>query len=175
MPEHPARNLAHWFDTCAPGLVLYARQWLPRAEAEDAVQEVFVRLMAQPREPANVKGWLFVATRNAAIAAARSDRRRVRREQTAAEQSAEGRQTLFEHRLHDLIDAAVAEAALAALPAPQREVVTLRIWGGMTLAEVSQVTGLAVSTVHDHYRAGLARLKESMHARSQPRTAMEAS
>ena len=69
-------KLAGWFDALAPGLVLYARQWLPAAAAEDVVQDAFVRLMAEPREPTNLKAWLYLPTRRAALDAARSGRRR---------------------------------------------------------------------------------------------------
>lgn len=153
----PAK-LADWYAAWGGGLVLYARQWVDAGGAEDAVQEVFVRLMAQPAEPANVKAWLYLATRNAAIAAGRSLRRRVRRERAAAERVP----PLFEPNPADRIDAAAAEAALSELPPGLREVVVLRVWGGMTLAEVAGVTGCAVSTVYDQYRAALARVRNSL-------------
>src|SRR4051812_27414003 len=137
----PAK-LAVTFDAHAAGLVLYARQWLDRTGAEDVVQETFVRLLSQDREPPNVKAWLYLCTRHAAIAAARSDRRRQRRERAVAGERhgpyAGG--PLFDPRPDDRLDAAAAEAALADLPPAQREVVLLRVWGGMTLAEVAQVT-----------------------------------
>jgi RNA polymerase sigma-70 factor (ECF subfamily) len=79
-------QLAELVNRHAAALVLYARQWLDRQSAEDVVQEVFVRLMSQPgREtPANVRAWLFHATRNAAIGTARSLWRRGRREREVA-------------------------------------------------------------------------------------------
>jgi RNA polymerase sigma factor (sigma-70 family) len=163
-------KLAEWFGDRAPGLVLYARQWLDPAAAEDVVQEVFVRLMAQPCEPANLKAWLYLATRNAAIGAGRSGRRRLRRERAVAERRGAELEPLFHSSPEDRIDAAAAEAALAGLPEPQREIVLLRIWGGMTLAEVASVTGLALSTVYDHYRAALARVRTILESSCQTRT-----
>src|SRR5215212_5273730 len=78
-----APKLAAWFEAHAAPLVLYARHWLgERAGAEDVVQEVFIRLMAQPAEPLNVKAWLHTAVRNAAIGELRSAQRRRRREQS---------------------------------------------------------------------------------------------
>ena len=60
--------MATWFDAHAASLILYARQWLDRSAAEDAVQEVFLRLLAlRGREPANVRAWLFASVRNEAI------------------------------------------------------------------------------------------------------------
>ena len=150
----PAR-LAAAFEAHGAALALYARQWLDRATAEDVVQEVFVRLMAQGAEPANLPAWLFRCVRNAAIAAARSGQRRRRREAVAGVPGG----SWFDPRPDDRIDAAAAQAALAHLPPTQREVIILRLWSGMTLAEVTEVTGLAVSTAHDQYRAGLVAVR----------------
>src|SRR5438067_6411661 len=80
-----AGRLDALFDACAAGLVLYARQWLDRPEAEDVVQEVFVRLFARGGpEPPDARAWLYVAVRNASISAARGRRRRQSREQASA-------------------------------------------------------------------------------------------
>jgi RNA polymerase sigma factor (sigma-70 family) len=157
-------KLAKWFEAHAAPLVLYARQWVgDRARAEDVVQEVFVRLMAQPIEPPNIKAWLHASVRHAAIDEARSSDRRRRREETAAAvRPASG---WFDARPDDLIDAQAAEQALQDLPPRQREVVVLRLWSGMTLQEISQVIGLPVSTAHDEYRRGLDAIRRAMETR----------
>ncbi len=151
-------KLAAVFDRQAAAMTLYARQWLDRSQAQDVVQEVFVRLLSQGRPPANVKAWLYRCVRNAAISAARSAARRRRRERCAAQDEHQW----FEPGADDRIDAAAAQAALSALPAQQREVILLRIWSGMTLAEIAQVTGAPVSTVFDQYRAGLGAVRRLM-------------
>jgi RNA polymerase sigma factor (sigma-70 family) len=157
-------KLAKWFEAYAAALVLYARQWVgDRARAEDVVQEVFVRLMAQPAEPPNVKAWLHASVRHAAIDEARSSDRRRRREETAA--AIRPSSGWFDARPDDLIDAQAAEQALQDLPPRQREVVVLRLWSGMTLQEISQVTGLPISTAHDEYRRGLEAIRRAMETR----------
>jgi len=40
-----AEQLSRGFDAYASRLILYARQWLDTSEAEDVVQDVFLRLM----------------------------------------------------------------------------------------------------------------------------------
>src|ERR1700744_4453722 len=75
------QRLSALFDAHAAQSVLYARQWLDRAAAEDVVQEVYVRLMLQQDPPANVKAWIFTAVRNEAISQTRSSARRRQREQ----------------------------------------------------------------------------------------------
>jgi|SRR5687768_2588014 len=162
MPAVDATKLGRWFDSYGAQLLLYARQWLSRGgEAEDIVQDVFLRLIEQPQEPQNVKAWLYRAVRNAAVSAVRTRRRRAEREQHVARDRPEW----FQQTPGDLIDARAAQAALAKLPEAQREIVVLRIWARMTLQEVSETTGLPISTVHDNYRTALAAVRETMESR----------
>jgi RNA polymerase sigma-70 factor (ECF subfamily) len=149
-------RLSALFDAHAAQAVLYARQWLDRAAAEDVVQEVFVRLMLQEVLPVNVKAWLFKAVRNEAICQARSSSRRRRREQDGL------REAWFEPDHAGAVDAAAASESLQTLPLAQREVIVLRIWGQLTLKEVAAVVGSATSTVFDEYRAGITALREQM-------------
>jgi len=150
-------DLAQWFEAHAPPLVLYARQWLDRSASEDAVQEVFVRLMLQRQPPQNVRAWLYRAVRNEAISRGRSERRRDQRERRRA-----GSERWFDVEPAESLDAAAAEVALKDLPPGQRETIVLRVWGGMTLAEVAAVTGSPVSTVFDQYQAGLRAVRQKM-------------
>ena len=149
-----------WFETWAAPLALYARQWLTTEEAEDVVQEAFIRLISTTRPPANTKGWLFRTVRNAAISRIRSSRRRREREQRKAAE----RGSWFEAHPEDLLDAATAQAALAALPLDQREVIVLRLWAEMTLQEAADITGQPVSTLFCRYRAGIATLRARLEA-----------
>ena len=64
----------------------------------------------------------------------------------------------------DVLSADEVQRAVAELPPRQREVVLLRVWSGMTLNEISQVTGLAISTVHEAYRRGLDAVRRSMES-----------
>lgn len=150
-----AAELSSWFDAHAAPLVLYARQWLYPAAAEDAVQECFVRLMLLHRRPDNVRAWLYRAVRNEAITQWRSGRRRAEREQHAARD-----EPCFDAALGDAVDAKAAAGALASLPEPQREVIVLRIWGQLKLAEIASVTGAPVSSVFHHYQQGLAEIRK---------------
>src|SRR5947209_4232659 len=105
--------VAEWFDAHSRALLLYARQWVGPAEAEDVLQRVFVRLLAGGTLPADPRPWLFRCVRNEAIGAWRSARRRARREQAAAGAAA----GWFVPRPEDPLDARTAQAALEALPA----------------------------------------------------------
>ena len=151
-------QLAEWFEALGPRLVLYARQWVDASLAEDVVQETFARLMTQPRPPDSAKAWLYRCVRNAAIAMARTDRRRGRRlEQVAREVS-----PIFDADPADLLDAAAVQQALEGLEEDRREVVVLKVWGDLTLREIAAVTGRAVSTLSHQYRSALDEIRKRM-------------
>ena len=142
----------------AAGLVLYARQWLDAATAEDVVQEALVALLAARHPPVNPTAWMYRAVRNAAIDAVRSRSRRQQREQAVAAT----RQDWFDPQAEALLDAEVAQIALQKLAASQREIVVLRIWGGLGFAEIAEVLQVAVSTVHDRYGKALGELRREL-------------
>jgi len=152
------QKLATWFDAYAAQLVLYARQWLDVGLAEDAVQDVFVRMAAIRSEPANAKAWLFRSVRNEAISKIRS---RWRRQNHEAKRAA-NQPNWFEPRPDELVDSAMAQSALESLPAEQQEVVILRLWAGMTFQEISDIVGRSVSTVADRYHSALAAIRRMM-------------
>ena len=149
-------SVTQLFKAHAPALMLYAGQWLDAATAEDVVQEVFVGLLGARRLPDEPRTWLFRCVRNAAISAWRSSRRRSRREQQATACP------WFIPSTEDRLDAMAAQDALAGLPQMQREIVSLRIWSDLTLAEIKAVTGLAISTIHDQYRDALKQMREQL-------------
>ena len=51
------------------------------------------------------------------------------------------------------------EAALAQLPADQREVVVLKIWAGLTFMQIAQALEIPMNTVASRYRYALIRLE----------------
>jgi RNA polymerase sigma-70 factor (ECF subfamily) len=153
-PE-PLSQLA---DQHGAALVLYAQQWC--GAPEDVVQEVFLRLAQQATAPANVVGWLYRVVRNGAISAGRSARRRSRREAAVARRC----RPWFHDAPGDAIDAMAATLALEQLPIVQREIIVARLWGGLSLQEVAELTGSSISTVHRRYEAGLAALREKLGA-----------
>ncbi len=159
-------QLAAWFDANAASLRLYARQWLDAPAAEDVVQEAFLALMAQSLPPPNIRAWLFRTVRNQEISAVRAGARRSRRER----EFAAVRSDYFETRPADLIDARAAQHALEGLPPEQREVVVLRLWGELTLAEIANLTGSPPSTVYDQYRAALVNVRKLLESSCKTKT-----
>lgn len=56
-------------------------------------------------------------------------------------------------------------AAIAALPARQRDAVALRFYGDLTLDEIAQATDSPLGTVKSRFHRGLGNLKESLRSR----------
>src|SRR5438876_532378 len=102
--------LGRLVDRHAAALVLYARQWC--AAAEDVVQEAFIKLSAQSPAPPNPVPWLYRVVRNAALSAARAERRRRHHESVAAGRGL----PWLEARDAAGLDAETAAAALRQLP-----------------------------------------------------------
>jgi RNA polymerase sigma factor (sigma-70 family) len=158
MSHGDVERLTRIVTECAAALVLYARQWLDAAGADDAVQDALVALVSQRRPPDNPAAWMYRAVRNAAIDQVRSASRRRRREQTVALEHSE----LFESGADALIDAKAAEQWLDGLSPERREVIVLRIWGDLGFAEIAEIMQLGVSTVHDRYQAALRELRRAL-------------
>ena len=151
------KQLAQWYEAHGTELMLYARQWSPDQQAEDIVQDAFIKLLKQRRCPDNVRAWLFRVVRNASISMARRLQRR------RAGQDSAGRETLwFDSRCDDLIDARLAQDLLQTLEPQLREIVLLRIWGQMPLKEISQVVNKSIPWIHHDYKAALEMIRKKL-------------
>jgi RNA polymerase sigma factor (sigma-70 family) len=148
--------LTRLLDEHGAALVLYAQQWCDTPE--DVVQEALLRLIRQAETPLNVVGWVYRVVRNGALSAARSARRRGRHEAAAAHRG----EPWFAPAHGERLDAAAATAALKQLPIEQREAIVARLWSGLTLEQIAELTGASTSTVHRRYRAGLSALQERL-------------
>jgi RNA polymerase sigma-70 factor (ECF subfamily) len=155
MNHSDIERLTQMVTQSAAALVLYARQWLDVASADDVVQEALIALLAQRQPPRNPTAWMYRAVRNTAIDEFRATERRRRREQCVAR----GRGEWFVPDADALLDAQAAEQSLRRLSAELREVVILRIWGDLAFAEIAEIMHLGVSTVHDRYKAALGELR----------------
>ncbi len=149
-------DLGPLVDRHAAALVLFARQWC--AAAEDVVQEAFLKLMEQRREPASVAAWLHAVVRNGAISQGRKEQRRKKHETQAGAQL----RTWFVPSPESGLVAAEVTAKLAELPPQQREVIVAHLWGGLTFAEVGELVGTSSSSAHRVYQEALASLRARM-------------
>ena len=147
------------FSQLAPGLVLFARQWVQsRADAEDIVQEAFVRIWRRQHSIQN-RGLLFAAVRSISLDLLRRDARRARREATAV---LESEQTTEPHFANDDESQRALADAVDRLPVEQREVVVMKIWNELTFQEIGTVLGISQNTAASRYRYALTNLKKNL-------------
>lgn len=135
-----------------------------RDEAEDCLQEAFVLIWRHAATYAPERGapltWMIRIARNAAIDRLRRRRRSLPEDRRDADSpAAEPAGDLAEEMLAADTGAHLA-AALADLPAVQREAVTMAFYLGYTHEELAARMDLPLGTVKSHIRRGLERLKE---------------
>ncbi|MEO8347840.1 MAG: sigma-70 family RNA polymerase sigma factor [Acidobacteriota bacterium] len=138
-------------------------------EAEEVVQETFLyswkAASAFDHSRGSVLAWLIVATRSRSI-----DRLRARR--PSAHRGPDDADPLERLPGKSDVEAESAarewetecRAAIAKLPAEQREALDLAYFDGLTHQEIAERTGSPLGTVKTRIRLGLMKLRESMRS-----------
>jgi RNA polymerase sigma-70 factor, ECF subfamily len=151
---------AELYDACADRIGHYLLVRLGAwADADDALQETFLRL-ARTRERLadveNLEAYVITIARNEAarLAAGKASRQRTQESLTA--------EKLFRFDSGDADareNAEVVAAALQRLEPDLREVVELKTFSGLTFQQISQATGLPQGTAATRYRSALAKMR----------------
>jgi RNA polymerase sigma-70 factor (ECF subfamily) len=145
------------------GPVLFRVAWAllgSRQDAEDAVQEVFVgvvRARRTLREVENLRAYLFASLRHAVAKLASN-----RRTPNSVPLQDLPHLAMPEPRNVDLEQSVQLERALRALPAEQRELVALKVDGGLTFAEIAPLLGISANTAASRYRYALEKLRTAL-------------
>jgi RNA polymerase sigma-70 factor, ECF subfamily len=152
-----------WFHRNGPKLLLCARQWTASlSDAEDVVQDAFVRFWRRQRGlPGEPLALLLVSIRRAALDSGRRRVRRTAREQRAHE---DGSEALFELESGRDDRRQAIESALGRLTADHREVLSLKIWGGLTFSQIGDQLGIPSNTAASRYRYALEALRRELTA-----------
>ena len=154
-----AELLGRLLDEHGAALALYAAQWTE--SPDDCVQEALVELARQPQSPDHVVAWLYRVVKHRALNAARGSRRRRERESRAiADRLADAQQPAA----FDRHDAMAATEALVQLEPSERELVVMRIWGGLTLDEIGESLAISTATAHRHYERALTKLRNILES-----------
>ena len=161
-----AEAFAELYDRFGSRLYRAARGILGRPEdAEDAVQEVFASLVRSRHRLADVEdltAYLFTSLRRAA------GRLAVRRAREPAPSEAAYSEAVAKSRPNGPSNprSERLEQALRSLPKEQREVIVLKIDGGLTFAQIAEVIGTGANTAASRYRYGLEKLRLALEAKS---------
>lgn len=143
------------YDVCANRLYQYVATRLgSRESAADVVQSAFLRAVKNRRRFGGVENpvaYMFQIARNEALRGAKKTKRPIASvdERVLADIDA--------HSAYD--DAEVVAAALGRLSADDRELIELKVFGGLTFQEVADVLGLSPATVATRYRRALESLR----------------
>jgi RNA polymerase sigma-70 factor (ECF subfamily) len=157
MDEMPTQaDWRRWLDDHAPKFLLYARQQTRcEADAQDVVQEALME--AVQRTPSPAPAFVFATIRRRAIDLGRSQTRRTGRELATAE----GADTCwFDLSAEERERERLIQNAMKRLPEIYREVITLKIWGELTFAEIGESLGIPVNTAASRYRYALAEMRK---------------
>jgi RNA polymerase sigma-70 factor (ECF subfamily) len=160
MDESPTQaDWQRWLEDHAPKFLLFARQQArSEADAQDLVQEAVVEAWQRQGDGSPPPLALVFATiRRRAIDLARSEDRRAGREQAALEPPPEH---WFDCGVEQRELRQTIQNAMRQLPEMYREVITLKVWGGLTFAGIADVLGIPANTAASRYRYGLAELRK---------------
>lgn len=142
-----------------------------RAEAEELLQELWVRVQAvDPGPIANPRSYLYRAAQNLALDRVRARRRQMAREDQwaatqrlphAGQEAGDIRGTA-EDAMIAREEADALATALAALPAGAGRVLKLHKFDGLSHAEIAQRLGISRSGVEKHIAVAMAHLRRAL-------------
>ena len=158
-------NLADIYVTYKQGLFSLALSiLLGAAEAEDAVHDAFVKLT---KKKVVLKGdpvsYVFTTVRNTALDRLRRKKRIVDVpefvfDDETSKEAGPGK-SLQERQRNFII-----RKEIESLDEPQKEVVMMKLYGGLTFEQISQIREEPLSTVSSRYARTLKNLKSKMEA-----------
>jgi RNA polymerase sigma-70 factor (ECF subfamily) len=138
--------------------------------AEDMVQEIFLRIWKKPESYVAQRGrfatWLTSVTRNRAVDEIRARSRRFRHE-TASPEEQERELPAPDHN-DPALTAEMSDqrrlilAALAQIPAEQRQIIELAYFGGLTQQEIAERLSQPLGTVKTRIRLGMQKLRVAL-------------
>ncbi len=161
-----------WLAAHGPRLLLFARGWSPsREDAEDLVQEAVVRLWNLHQEKGGGVPDLplaFSTIRFCGLNLHRSESRRRKREESIIYLN-DFQDVWLDPALEDDEEALMLREAVQALSPKLREVITLKIWGGLTFAGISEALAISQNTAASRYRYALEQLAHDLRRMKEDR------
>jgi RNA polymerase sigma-70 factor (ECF subfamily) len=150
---------APWLARHAPALLLFARQQAGcDADAQDLVQDAVVESWRRQHHGAPPPlGLVYATIRHRAIDLARREGRRLDREAAA---HLDHPTCWFDSGADERERNLLIQIAMSKLPQIYRDVVTLKVWGGLTFSEIAEALDIPTNTAASRYRYGLIELRK---------------
>jgi RNA polymerase sigma-70 factor (ECF subfamily) len=148
-----------WLDDHADKFLLFARQKARfEADAQDLVQDAVLEA-AERSEAAALPplALVFATIQRRAIDLARRDDRRAAREFKIQSATPEA---WFDNAVEQREHSQLIQTAMGQLPEIYREVVTLKVWGELTFAEIADSLSIPANTAASRYRYGIEELRK---------------
>ena len=149
------------YDRHAPRLLFFAHSQVGDAAlAEDLLQDAFLRLLDLDPDQLHhdsVRNLLYTILRNLAKDEGRRKSTRLKSYPLLAPAAIAGEEA---GRFEDL------SLALHGLPPEQREAVVLKSYGGLTFADIAEMTGVSEATVKSRYRYAVEKLADVLGEKS---------
>jgi len=146
-----------WLSQHAPRLLLFARQLArSEADAQDLLQEAVLEAWSRQIEPPPL-ALVFATIRRRAVDLGRSIDRRAHREARTLQQTPS---CWFDTTAEDRERSRLIDQAMRSLPDIYRETVALKVWGGLTFAEIGETLHIPPNTAASRYRYGILELRK---------------
>lgn len=150
-------NLGRWIDLYQEPLYRYAFFRLgSRSDAEDVLQDAFLKVASSTTTIRNPKAYLFAAVASGCI----DVMRRRTKSPLPIDTKTAFQPTTSEVPLEAEEEFCRINKLLAQLPEQQSEVIRLHIHAEMKFTEIAEVLSVPVSTVKSRWTSGLERLKQ---------------
>ena len=142
---------SQWFDRLESPLLHYAYGILRNDDAQDVVQEAFMRFFRETEEVSNPKAWLYRTTRNSCIDTLRKRARLVhhaKEEQLdfLSEAESENKDSPVK-QLEKKEKVTRVRHSLNLLPKESQKLITMKFDQKMSYKQIADETGLSVSNV----------------------------
>jgi RNA polymerase sigma-70 factor (ECF subfamily) len=161
-----------WIAAYGGRLLLFARGWSSsREDAEDLVQEAVIRLWNLHQEKGGGVPDLplaFSTIRFCGLNHHRSESRRKKREESIIYLN-DFQDAWLDPTLEEDEEALLLREAVQNLSSKLREVVTLKIWGGLTFAQISESLAISQNTAASRYRYALEQLAQDLRKMKEDR------
>lgn len=154
-----------WFAENGPRLLLFARGWgKNRQDAEDLVQDAVVKMWHHQQDKGGLPPDLplvFSTIRFGGLMLHRTEKRRRAREESIVFLN-DFEDVWLDPMMEEDEEGLILREAVQGLSDKLREVVVMKVWGGLTFAQISEALAVSPNTVASRYRYALEQLSQSL-------------